>query len=162
MTPQEFEQQLNQLKRDAERFVKTDAPAYAAEQAVKMFKENFQKEAFFGSKWKEVQRRQASFKRNGKTVKNYLKGAKRTRKILAGDSGYLGRAPEKKIPGDGTAEVYNDASYARVHNEGLTAGRGKGKFKMPKRQFIGAHPKLENAIKVVIEKQLNNLFKKYM
>jgi len=28
------------------------------------------------------------------------------------------------------------AEYAKVHNEGLRAGRGKG-FVMPKRQFIG-------------------------
>lgn len=161
MTPQEFERLLKDMERDVDRFISTDAPAYAAEQAVKMFKENFQREGFFGSKWKEVQRRKASFKRNGKTIKNNVKGAKRTRKILTGDTADLGRGVKKKITGYGSAEVYGDVKYARVHNEGLMAGRGKGKFKMPKRQFIGNHPRLNKAIVTVLEKRINDLFKKY-
>lgn len=48
--------------------------------------------------------------------------------------------------------------YARVHNEGLRSGRGKG-FKMPKREFIGKSSKLESDIRKRIKKEMDLIFR---
>jgi phage gpG-like protein len=132
----------------------------AAEVAVGMFKENFQREGFFGSKWKQVERRLDYTMRDGKKVKNYARGADRKRKILTGRTGDLGRSIKKTIPGDGAAKIYSDVPYAEVHNSGLRAGRGNG-FIMPKRPFIGDHKELNDAVRKVIKKGLDEVMKKY-
>jgi phage gpG-like protein len=152
--------QLNEIKKDLKGHVRVVAPYRAAEVAVKMFKENFQREAFFGSRWKEVQRRKEFVIRKGKKVKNYATGAARIRRILTGATGDLGRSIEKSVPGNGTAKVYSDLPYSAVHNEGLRSGRGAG-FMMPKRQFMGEHKRLSNAIVKVIEKTLDEVLKKH-
>jgi phage gpG-like protein len=48
--------------------------------------------------------------------------------------------------------------YAKVHNEGLRAGRGAG-FTMPRRQFMGMHNKLNSAIIKALEKRLSTINK---
>jgi len=52
------------------------------------------------------------------------------------------------------------ATYMKVHNEGLRAGRGKG-FKMRQRQFVGKSWKLQQAVQrkanILIQRKLNNL-----
>lgn len=46
--------------------------------------------------------------------------------------------------------------YARVHNEGLRAGRGKG-FKMPKRQFVGFSRVMNDKIVRMINRTIATL-----
>ena len=46
--------------------------------------------------------------------------------------------------------------YGRVHNEGLRAGRGAG-FTMPRRQFMGEHPELNDLIIKKLEEKLNQI-----
>lgn len=46
--------------------------------------------------------------------------------------------------------------YARVHNEGLRAGRGNG-FKMPKRQFIGYSKSMNDKIVRMINRTIATL-----
>lgn len=55
-------------------------------------------------------------------------------------------------------KIQTDLIYAKVHNDGLRAGRGKG-FIMPKRQFIGDSYNLNEKVKAVIVKRLDKVFK---
>lgn len=57
-----------------------------------------------------------------------------------------------------SVKIQTDLIYAKVHNEGLRAGRGKG-FIMPKRQFIGDSYNLNEKVKAVIVKRLDKVFK---
>ena len=160
MTPEEFKRQLSAIKKDMSRFIQKGAPAIAAAKSASMFRQNFQREHFFGERWKEVQRRMQSIKRGKKTVKNNAKGADRSRKILTGKTGNLGRSIKVRIQ-TSEAEVFSDAPYARVHNEGLTSGRGRGKFRMPRRRFIGQHPKVDRAVRDTLQTELNKILAKY-
>jgi phage gpG-like protein len=81
------------------------------------------------------------------------------RKILIHTGDLKKAATTAQRSSGGIAFVMNQP-YARVHNEGLKAGRGKG-FTMPKRQFIGASRILDDLIKrkfgTVINRHLNSL-----
>lgn len=57
-----------------------------------------------------------------------------------------------------SVKIQTDLIYAKVHNDGLRAGRGKG-FIMPKRQFIGDSYNLNEKVKAVIVKRLDKVFK---
>jgi phage gpG-like protein len=154
-------EKLNKLKKELTKFRSKKAPALAAEVAVRMFKENFQREAFFGSHWKEVQRRKKYIMRNGKKVKTYVKDADLRYRPILDQMGDLERSVKKRLPGRGKAIIYSDLKYSRAHNEGLQAGFGRGRFKMPKRQFIGGHKRLNDAVLKVINKGLNDVLRKY-
>jgi phage gpG-like protein len=173
MTTKEFNDRLTKMEREYEDFFTTVAPPLVGNIAVELFKENFQTESFFGEKWREVKRRQDTWMRNGKAVKNPIEGAARTRNILTGNTGDLGRSIAVKEAANRRAVVWTDPSvfgskepYGKVHNEGLRAGRGAG-FTMPRRQFIGQHEKLMRAItdhlqlkfKELVEKQRKNMGK---
>lgn len=164
MTPNEFERRLKELQEEFKDLFDKYAPRIAGTVAVRFFKSRFQIEGWERSgDWKEVQRRMSSWTRNGKTVKNYYKGAKLTRKILTGDTGDLGRSieVEKESPGSvtiWTRPIGSNKAYARVHNEGLRAGRGSG-FTMPKRQFMGEHPELNKLIIEELERKLKEIAK---
>lgn len=83
--------------------------------------------------------------------------ARFSRPILTGDTGDLGRSINVSYS-KGQVTVFSDTIYAKVHNEGLRAGRGKG-FIMPQRQFLGPSEALEQDIKQQILQQFQNLFK---
>lgn len=51
--------------------------------------------------------------------------------------------------------IGSDLPYAKVHNDGLRAGRGRG-FKMPKRQFIG----YSSALSISLQRKLDNRIQK--
>jgi phage gpG-like protein len=173
MTTKEFNERLTRMEREYEAFFSDAAPLIVGNIAVKLFKENFQSEGFFGEKWREVKRRQDTWERGGKKVNNPTKGAARLRKVLTGDTGDLGRSIAVKEAANARAVVWTDPAafgsrepYGRVHNEGLRAGRGAG-FTMPRRQFIGRHEKLMQAItgglqvkfKELVEKQRKTMGK---
>jgi phage gpG-like protein len=148
MTQKEFKQRMHNMESEFKAFFDAYGPTIAGNVAVRLFKENFQTESFFGEKWREVKRRQDTWTRNGKLVKNPTRGAARTRKILTGATGDLGRSIKIKAVVPGRAVIWSDPAafgskhpYGAVHNEGLKAGRGKG-FIMPRRQFIGDAPAL--------------------
>ncbi|MDR0872184.1 MAG: phage virion morphogenesis protein [Prevotellaceae bacterium] len=156
MTPEEFQQHLKTLSVRFKDTFSRYAPTAIGKIAVSLFKQNFQTEGFFGERWKEVKRRQ-----DGKNFKTITRGERKgetravnawgRRKILTGATGDLGRSIEYKVEGNGTVMIFTNPSifgkepYARVHNEGLHAGRGGG-FTMTKRQFIGDHPALRAEI----------------
>ena len=153
------------MEQEFKAFFETGAPVTVGKIAVRMFKENFQNEGFFGERWKEVKRRQDTWERGGKKVKNPTTGARRARKILTGDTGDLGRsiqvreaANRRTVVWTNPAEFSGKEPYGRVHNEGLRAGRGEG-FTMPKRQFIGVHEKLMKAITDGLQKKVSEIIK---
>jgi phage gpG-like protein len=171
MTPEQFQQRLKELQSEFKNIYSRYAPRAAGKIAVDLFKQNFKDEGFFGERWLEVKRRQSSRntkvisrgKRKGQTVATNAFGRS---KILTGATGDLGRSITYKLEDNGTVIIFTDPSsfgskepYGRVHNEGLRAGRGSG-FTMPKRQFIGDHPKLRQAIIEEIEKKLTEVANK--
>jgi phage gpG-like protein len=150
MTPKEINKELAAFSKELKAFGKV-AKTVAGVTAVSMFKKNFQKESFFGRKWKQVKRRIPGTK-SYKYPKN--KPARRRWKILT-NSGNLGRSIKKQIVGDGVI-VFSDLKYSKIHNEGGFAGR-KSSVKIKPRPFIGKHKKLEKAVTTAIENELNKI-----
>jgi len=160
MTPEQFNKYLANFQINVKN-AQGDLPRIAANEAARQFRKNFQDESFFGQKWEEVQRRQTktvkyktkSGKEKTKTVKRG-KGADGSRKILTGRTADLGKSINIKIEPN-KAIVYSDLPYSAAHNEGTrTAGRGRN-TKIPKRQFIGNHPVVQDAILKEITKRMN-------
>lgn len=102
------------------------------------FDKNFERKAFFDEKWKP--RKYDKNKRG-----SLLVVTSRLRKSI-------------KARVDRNSVIFtSDTPYASVHNEGLKSGRGKG-FTMPKRQFIGDSPKVQEICKEIIENNFNEYF----
>lgn len=99
------------------------------------FDKNFERKAFFDEKWKP----RISKKAHGSLM---IVSARLRRGI-------------KATVINNSVEFTSDTPYAAVHNEGLRAGRGKG-FTMPKRQFIGDSPKVQEICKEIIEHNIND------
>lgn len=114
----------------------------------KHFEKNFDEQGFDGQKWKPVNRFQTG---RGKAAKTNPilqgKGAGKLRKlvIVSTDINNI------QISTRPSTDV-----YAKVHNEGLKAGRGKG-FTMPKRQFIGNSEKLNKSNIAIITKVVGEI-----
>lgn len=157
LTPDQFKRKIEQNHRALNQLLEKKLPEIIGRMAVKRFKENFQNESFGRKHWKEVKRRQSTWQRGGKEIKNPIKGAAKTRKILTGSTGDLGRSIDYDTS-KGKVTISSDLIYAAVHNYGLRAGRGKG-FVMPQRQFIGDDPELLKDIKNEIEKEINIILK---
>lgn len=100
---------------------------------------NFKNEGFYG---------------NSFTAWTPRKDKKNNRHILVRTGDLKKAATTAQHQGGGIAFVFN-MPYARVHNEGLQAGRGAG-FIMPKRQFIGQGRLLDDLIKRKFAKVINN------
>ena len=122
--------------------------------AKNFFVENFRKQGFDDKtvqRWKP--RKRTTYKtKSGKVVDDT------TRAILV-KTGDLRRSIIR-VPNRSAlnVKIQTDLIYAKVHNDGLRAGRGKG-FKMPKRQFIGDSYNLNEKVKAVIVKRLDKVFK---
>lgn len=119
--------------------------------AQRHFMENFRKQGFDDKvveKWQPRKRTERS--RAGQ------------RGILIGKgTGVLRRSIAKRKLSKYTALIYiigNANEYAKVHNDGLRAGRGKG-FKMPKRQFIGDSYNMDKKIRQAVNQRLMRVFK---
>lgn len=124
-----------------------DLPIKVGNLAVRLFKENFQKESFFGRAWQEVKRR----------IKG-AKGAASKRKILSGPTGNLGRSIQF-IPRDGAVDVVSDLHYSAAHNQGTdNAGRSHN-VRIPQRQFIGDSHELEQAVRKKVIEEINKALK---
>jgi len=155
----QFKVLLQKYKIEITDFINNDLPVIIGKMAVDHFKENFQEEAWQRTKWKEVKRRQSTWERGGKTIPSPTKGAARTRKILTGSTGELAESIQY-TPDTGKVKIHSDVVYAAIHNYGLEGKAfGKYSFTMPKRQFIGEDPELDEIIEQEIEKKLKQLFK---
>jgi len=137
--------------------VKTTLPKVLANETKNYFiVENFNKQQWDGKPWEEVERR-----KEGTKAYKYATPANRTRQILIGSgSGILRRAVINSLQ-KATFELIHfevkDVVYAKVHNEGLRAGRGLG-FQMPKRQFMGQTRKLGEIQRRVIDKTIDKIW----
>lgn len=149
MTPEQFAQLLKRHSAEIHKLMHRTLPVKIGRMAKDHFQENFRKGGFVNNglkKWKPA-------KRIGKE-----KGAKGSYKTLLSSRNHLYDSIQY-TPGDAKVTIHNDVIYARVHNEGLKAGRGKG-FTMPKRQFIGESKELNDAIKDKITDELKNILNK--
>jgi len=99
------------------------------------FDKNFERKAFFDQKWQP---------RKSKKAKGSL--------LIV--SSRLRRGTKAQVINNSVVFT-NDTPYAAVHNEGLRAGRGRG-FTMPKREFIGDSPKVQEICKEIIENNIND------
>ena len=130
MTIQNFSQHLDRLSGELRRQLQRDLPKKLGNLAVRKFKENFQKQSFFGRAWQEVKRRILG-----------AKGAAGRRKILTGPTGNLGRSIQFTTR-VGSVTVESDLPY------------------IPQRQFMGEHPELSAAIEKKITEEIDKILKK--
>ena len=150
MTLEEFNKYFANLTIRLQRELATDIPKKVGNLAVRMFKDNFQKESFFGRAWKEVKRR---LHPSGKHR------AADTRAILTGPTGNLGRSVQFSVR-DGSVIVHSDLPYSAAHNEGTTNAGRSHNARIPQRQFIGESPELTDAIEKKITEEINKALKK--
>ena len=107
--------------------VKSDLPKSIAAETKNYFVREFNDEKWDGKQWQDVKR------------KNIKGGSQRNQSHILVQSGKLRRSLINSLQSADWSSIkfrVVDVPYARVHNEGLMAGRGAG-FKMPKRQFMG-------------------------
>ena len=161
MTPEEFQTRIKEMREQFGELFDRYGLTIVGNVAVSWFKKNFQNQAWGRVKWKEVQRREPGSKAYKYNAKHHP--ARTTRMILTGDTGDLGRSIEIKQAAYGTVASRTNPSafgskepYGRVHNEGLRAGRGKG-FTMPRRQFMGENPELDDLIVKKLEEKLKQI-----
>jgi phage gpG-like protein len=127
-TFEQFAADMAKNSQQMAQYIANDLPRKVGVEGVRFFKQNFRNEGFTdqaNQPWPDVKRR---------TNPN-TKGVARTRKILHGETSELQNSLDYNAD---IAKVTfgSDLVYARVHNEGLRAGRGAG-FTMKKRQFVG-------------------------
>jgi phage gpG-like protein len=167
MTPQEFKRYFASMTVKMQKAVQGgDLAKVAANEAARLFRQNFREESFFGQKWDEVQRRkphEVEYRTPGGKVKTKTvprgKGVMGSRKILTGATGNLGRSIRIQVSGS-SAVVYSDLPYSAAHNDGTNnAGRGHN-TRIPQRKFIGEHPTVTAAMKAKIEEYSNKIIAK--
>jgi phage gpG-like protein len=163
MTPEEFQTRIKEMREQFGELFDRHGLLIVGNAAVSWFKKNFQNQAWGRVKWREVQRREPGSKAYKYNAKHHP--SRTTRKILTGDTGDLGRSIEIMEAKDGTVTIWTNPSmfrskepYGRVHNEGLRAGRGSG-FTMPRRQFMGENPELNDIIVKKLQEQLEKISK---
>ena len=161
MTPDQFQQRIHDMRDQFGDLFDRHGLQIIGNVAVSWFKKNFQNQAWGRVKWKEVQRREPGSKAYKYNAKHHP--ARTTRSILTGDTGDLGRSIEIREAANGTVTIWTNPStfgskepYGRVHNEGLRAGRGSG-FTMPRRQFMGENPELDDLIIKKLEEKLHQI-----
>ena len=161
MTPEQFQQRIDEMKDQFGELFDRYGLTIVGNVAVSWFKKNFQNQSWGRVRWKEVQRRTPGTKAYKYNAKHHP--ARTTRRILTGDTGDLGRSIEIREAKNGSVTIWTNPStfgskepYGRVHNEGLRAGRGKG-FTMPRRQFMGEDPELDELIIKKLEEKLSQI-----
>ncbi len=138
MTPDEFRRRFAGIQIRLAKAIDDDLPKIIGNRAVKMYKQNFVGEGYFGCKWKDVKRRTHPPK-HGKHP------ADARRAILTGRTGNLKRSIKAR-PEKGSVTIYSDADYATYHNDGTN--------RIPRRQFLGDHPEIKCMVKDEIEKAI--------
>ena len=128
--------------------IKTTLPRVLANETKKYFVGEFKKQQWDGKRWLDPKRKQ-------KTT-----GSSRNKSATLVQSGTLRRAVINSLQ-QATFKLIHfevkDVAYAKVHNEGLRAGRGLG-FQMPKRQFMGQTKKLGEIQRRVIDKTIDKIW----
>lgn len=137
---------FDRVKQNIER-IKRTLPILLANDAKEYFLASFKAQGWDGQSWQSV-------KRQGK------KGSSRNNSAILVQSGRLRLSVANSIKLVSWDKIIlridgNEVPYAKVHNDGLRAGRGAG-FIMPKRHFFGDSPflrlKQRNHINDAIDK----------
>lgn len=150
MTVEQFLNNIKLKQSDFNRLVNRTLPIDIGVLAKAHFQENFEKGGFVDNglkKWKPAKRlslgrKEARF--NSKT-------------LLSGDDHLFNSIAY--VPGFAQVKIVNPVEYAKVHNEGLKAGRGKG-FIMPKRTFIGKSHELDVKVEDKIDSEVSKIIHK--
>ena len=126
--------------------VKSDVPKRLGAATVNYFVGSFTKQGFDGKPWQPV-------KRQGKT------GSRRNRSAILVQSGKLRREVSNSLrrANFNSIDIRVSLPYAKVHNEGLRAGRGRG-FIMPKRQFIGQAKQLTVIQRSLLKSEIDKIW----
>ena len=149
MTDREFAKKLQQHATGIAHAMNRTIPVKVGRMAENLFKDNFRKSGFVDGgvqAWERSKRIGAS------------KDARGSYKTLMSGRQHLYSSIKSK-PGKRSVIITNDVPYARVHNEGLKAGRGDG-FTMPKRQVIGESKELSDGVKKIMDTEINNIINK--
>lgn len=189
MQPPNIKKEIDALTKEAERWARNDLPRQVGREAVTHFKANFNREGFVDDglqKWQEVKRRDPgspwygfeykgerrtsyAFSRDRKTGKtrkakqqkrlNFSRAATQ-RKILNGRIHEL-QDSLRYVKNDKGVMITSDKPYAAVHNEGGPIKVfGKKTVRLPARPFVGYSQELDEKIEQIINKGLDNLFKR--
>ena len=137
-----FDRVLQNLDR-----VKNILPKTLANETKNYFVKEFNSQEWNGTKWKPS-KRQTNPKKTRDTAATLVQ------------SGTLRRAVINSLQSATFEKIFfevKDVDYAKVHNEGLRAGRGKG-FQMPKRQFMGQTTKLSIIQRATIDKVIDKIW----
>ena len=158
----DFKRQVKSI----ETFMKKDLHRIVKREALNHFEGSWDKQGFTDTtlkKWAPRTEPAKKFKKSGGKLKSYQrwKAKDKGRAILVSHrtdtkGGHLKDSLRGEIRGSKVI-IATDKVYARVHNEGGRAGRGKG-FTMKKRQFIGDSEKLNQRIINKIDKQIDKIF----
>jgi phage gpG-like protein len=73
-------------------------------------------------------------------------------------TGNLKRSLTYRKIGRYSVRIESNVPYAKVHNEGLRSGRGRG-FTMPERKFVGHSERLSRKIELKLRSNIENIFK---
>lgn len=122
------------------------------------FTDNFRKQGFddrIVEKW-QPRKRQFYRTKGGRRVDDSTRGI-----LIGKGTGTLRRSLRRLKTSRYSGIIYvtgNATKYAKVHNDGLRAGRGRG-FKMPKRQFVGDSYNMFQKIDRKVRQRLDRIFK---
>lgn len=183
MEPTKISDDLYRRLKQAQLAIERELPRRISKQACELFENNFRLGGFLSgglSKWPDVKRRDKDSKwygfeyrgqrrtsyafardsKTGKTYKseqqeqlNYSETATR-RAVLTSKRNYL-MGSLSPTPGKGYGAVATDAPHAQIHNEGGEFKVfGKHSTQMPKRQFMGPSPELNDKV----EQEINQIF----
>lgn len=147
----EFDKVVAQLQQ-----LKPKLPQELANIARNSFVMNFRTGSFFGKKWKEVERRIV-----GTAPYKYPKKKKLSRRVkpILVNTGKLRREVGDSIKKVSWEEIAlrvdvrgkSSYNYAAAHNDGTK--------NIPKREFMGNHPQLNNKIRAKIQQSIRQIFK---
>jgi phage gpG-like protein len=73
-------------------------------------------------------------------------------------TGNLKRSLTYRKIGRYSIRIESNVPYAKVHNEGLRSGRGRG-FTMPERKFVGYSERLSRKIELKLRSNIEKIFK---
>ena len=125
--------------------IESDLPRLIGQRLVPMYKQNFMDESFFGTRWKEVQRRS-----HPRRLRSGRLGAASRRRILTGETGNLGRSIHYRAH-TASVTVYSDVPYAAYHNGGTA--------RLARRQFLGQHKRVSEAVERAVREELTKILK---
>lgn len=140
-----FERVIQRLDRLAH-----DLPELVGNEVVNLTLDNFRNESYFGSKWPALSKDYAKRKRRGQ-------GLLRKSTRLFQSIGIVKRSKYTVSVGikGGRGGKSDPRVYGAVHNRGLRIRGGK----MPRRQFLGQHPKQTQELQSLIIEEIQQAFR---